>query len=273
MNITLGNYYPADSILHRLDPRVKLLAALTVMIVIFFLNSPLSLLLFVLVLFVGIMASRVPFRLVLRSVRPVIFIASFAFLINIFMTPGTELWSLGPLTITHQGLLVGIKMVLRLFFLIMTTTLLMTLTTTPLAMADAIESLLLPLEKIRFPSHELAMMMSIALRFIPTLADETARIMKAQSSRGADFDTGGLIKRAKGLVTVLVPLFVSAFKRAAELAVAMESRCYRGGRGRTKLRELKLRPPDRWAAVILVLICAALLLIEYLVPLGWFGLV
>lgn len=264
MQITLGNYYAGDSLLHRLDPRLKLLSSLVLMILIFFLNTPLSLGLYALLLLGLSILSRIPLKKILRSVRSILFLAGFAFVLNLFTVRGEVLWSLGFLSITREGLYLGIKLALRLFFLVITTSLLLTLVTTPLALSDALERLLSPLARIRFPAHELAMMMSIALRFVPTLADETDKIMKAQSSRGADFDTGGLFARLRGLVTVLIPLFVSAFKRAEDLAMAMEARCYRGGTGRTKLHVLRFERRDAWMTLAFVLTCAVLLLVEYL---------
>lgn len=264
MNIALGNYYPGDSFLHRADPRLKLIFALFFMVLLFVVDSPRAMAAYGLTLAVCVAFSRIPVRLVLRSLKSVLFIALFAFLINLFAIPGTALWSWGPLSLTREGLALGLRMGLRLFFLIMTTSLLLTLSTTPLLIADAIEALLSPLGKIGFPAHELAMMMSIALRFVPTLIEETDKIMKAQSSRGADYDTGGMFSRAKGLVSILIPLFVSAFKRADDLALAMEARCYRGAEGRTKLRELRYRARDAWLALAFTAAGALMLALEYL---------
>ncbi|MDD4367751.1 MAG: energy-coupling factor transporter transmembrane component T [Oscillospiraceae bacterium] len=264
MTFTLGNYYPAASLLHKLDPRTKILASLLLMIVLFMINQPLPLAVFGLFLAVMIALSGVPFRLVLKSVKPVVFLAVFAWVLNVFTTPDEHYWfSWSFLHASPQGFWVGLRMAVRLFFLVMATQLCLTLTTTPLEMADGIERLLRPLARWGFPSHELAMMMSIALRFVPTLADETDKIMKAQSSRGADYDTGGAIARARGLVSVLIPLFVSALKRADELATAMEARCYRGGEGRTRLHVLRFGTRDGWAALSLTLVLAVLLVLEY----------
>lgn len=239
MKFTLGNYYPGQSFLHRLDPRFKLLFSLLFMVELFLLNSLVAFLAYGLFLLVLAVLSGIPARKLLSSVKPVLFLLVVAFLLNLFTSKGELWWSWGPLSLGPAGLLLGLKLAVRLFYLVLTTSLMLTLVTTPLALADALEALLRPLSKWGFPSHELAMMMSIALRFIPTLAEETDKIMKAQSSRGADFDTGGLMGRMRGLVTVLIPLFVSAFQRAEDLALAMEARCYRGGEGRSKLRPLK----------------------------------
>ena len=264
MNIALGNYYPGNSFLHRLDPRLKFVFSLVFMTLLFLLKSPLAIAAYVVFLFSVIALSGIPVKMVLKSLKSVLFIALFAFVINIFAIPGESLVKLGPFSISQEGLTLGVRMALRLFLLILTTSLFLTLSTTPLMIADAIEALLKPFSKIGFPSHELAMMMSIALRFVPTLIEETDKIMKAQSSRGADYDTGGVFARAKGLVSVLIPLFVSAFKRADDLAVAMEARCYRGAEGRTKFKELHYQRSDALAAGAFVAVAIMLLLLEYL---------
>ncbi len=264
MNIALGNYYPGNSFLHRLDPRLKFIFSLLYMMLLFMLNKPLAIAAYAVFLFTVIALSGIPLKLVLKSLKSVIYIALFAFIINLFAVPGTALLNIGPLSISREGLELGVRMALRLFLLILTTSLFLTLSTTPLMIADAIESLLKPLSKIGFPSHELAMMMSIALRFVPTLIEETDKIMKAQSSRGADYDTGGVFTRARGLVSVLIPLFVSAFKRADDLALAMEARCYRGAEGRTKLKELQYTKSDTLAGGVFLAAAAVFLLLEYL---------
>ncbi|MDD2457216.1 MAG: energy-coupling factor transporter transmembrane component T [Eubacteriales bacterium] len=243
-NISLGRYYPAKSILHRLDPRTKILSAFLMMAVIFLSRDLLSMGLLGLVTLALIGLSRVPVKQVLVSLRPMLFILLFAVVLNILTISGDPLLKIGPVIISEQGLITALRMGSRLILLILNTTLLLTLTTTPIHVSDALENLLGPFRKIGFPAHEMAMMMSIALRFVPTLLEETDKIMKAQSSRGADYDTGGLIARARGLVSVLIPLFVSAFKRAEDLAVAMEARCYRGGESRTRLRVMKYQTRD-----------------------------
>jgi energy-coupling factor transport system permease protein len=264
-NISLGRYCPGQSVIHRLDPRTKVLAAVFVMLTIFLVRGTLAMLMVGLLTVVLTILARVPIRTVLNGLKPMLFILLFAFVLNLFTVRGDVVWlALGPLAITDQGVYTAVRMLARLTFLILDTTLLLTLTSTPIMVADAIESLLGPLKKIRFPVHEMAMMMSIALRFVPTLLEETDKIMKAQSSRGADYDTGGLISKARGLVSVLIPLFVSAFKRAEDLAVAMEARCYRGGEGRTRLKILRYAPLDLWFALALLVSVAATLLLEYI---------
>jgi energy-coupling factor transport system permease protein len=242
--VSLGRYYPASSLLHRLDPRTKILSAILLMVVIFLTRDLVPMLLLGGLTLGLIGLSRVPVREVLLSLRPMLFILLFAVVINMLTIGGDPLLQLGPVVVSRQGVVTAARMGGRLVLLILNTTLLLTLTTTPIHIADALENLLGPLRKIGFPAHEMAMMMSIALRFVPTLLDETDIIMKAQSSRGADYDTGGPISRARGLVSVLIPLFVSAFKRAEDLAVAMEARCYRGGEQRTRLRQMQYQRRD-----------------------------
>ena len=251
-DITLGQYYAADSVIHRLDPRVKILAALVYLVMIFFVRDFVGYLLVTAVLAAVTAASRVPPRFMARGMRPVMFILVFTFLINLFMYRGTVLVSLGPLHITDSGLKQAVFIAVRLILLIFGTSLL-TYTTKPMALTDGIESLLRPLEKIRVPAHEIAMMMSIALRFIPTLLEEADKIMKAQQARGADFESGNLIQRAKSLIPLLIPLFVNAFRIAMDLAMAMEARCYHGGKGRTRLHPMKYQRRDYIAYGILVL--------------------
>ena len=234
------------------------------MVVIFLLQSWWQILLYALFLFVCQALSGLPGKLLLRSMRPVMWIAIFAFIINLFSVPGTEVFTLGPLTLTQEGFFTGLRMVSRLVLLIVTSTLFLTLTTTPLLLADSLESLLNPLKRLKVPVHDLAMMMSIALRFVPTLATEADKIMKAQSSRGANYDSGKLLDRLKGIISILVPLFVSAIGRAEDLALAMEARCYRGGEGRTKLHELHYSRVDGYFALAFVLMLGGLLVIGVL---------
>lgn len=243
-NISLGRYYPTDSFLHRLDPRTKILAAILMMAAIFLSRDLMPMAFLAVLTLTLVFLSRVPVRQVLLSLKPMLFILLFAVVLNILTVRGDPLLELGPVLISRQGVITAVRMGSRLVLLILNTTLLLTLTTTPIHVSDALENLLGPLRRIGFPAHEMAMMMSIALRFVPTLLEETDKIMKAQSSRGADYDTGGLIARARGLVSVLIPLFVSAFKRAEDLAVAMEARCYRGGESRTRLHVMKYQPRD-----------------------------
>ncbi len=251
-NITVGRFYQGDSILHRLDPRVKLTLTFVYMIAIFLLNTWQSLSAALVVVAFLCFLSRIPFRIILKSVKPIIFLLVFVMIINTFsIRTGPILWQWSFIQITTEGLFRAVLMTARLFLLIVSTSLLLTLTTTPLLMAGALESLFSPLKKFRVPVHEMAMMMAIALRFVPTLVEETDKIMKAQASRGAEYDTGNLLVRIRGYITVLVPLFVSAFKRAEELAIAMDARCYQGGEGRTRLHVLTLQAKDiLWLAIL-----------------------
>ena len=264
-NISLGRFYPGQSILHRLDPRTKILASILVMVLIFLVQSAIPMVLVGLLTILLVVLSRVPVRLVLNGLKPMLFILVFAFVLNLLTVGGPNVClELGPLKITDLGFYTALRMAARLAFLILDTTLLLTLTTTPMMVSDALENLLGPLKKIKFPAHEMAMMMSIALRFVPTLLEETDKIMKAQSSRGADYDTGGLISKARGLVSVLIPLFVSAFKRAEDLAVAMEARCYRGGEGRTRLKILRYTSTDLFFVFGLLAGLALVIVAQYL---------
>lgn len=255
--ITLGQYFPGQSLIHRLDPRTKILAILVLITSIFLVKtyySYLALLTFT----VGIiMLSTVPLRLVLSSIKPLWFILLITLLIHLFTTPGEVLMTVGPLTITDMGVRQGILMSFRLTLLIALSSIL-TFTTSPIVLTDGIERLLNPFKRLGVPAHELAMMMTIALRFIPTLIEETERIIKAQTARGAEFASGSLLKRAKNLIPLLVPLFISAFRRADELATAMEARCYRGGDNRTRMKALQLTMIDAIAALTIVLILCLL---------------
>ena len=249
-NITLGQYYPADSAVHRLDPRMKILLLVVMIVAIFLCGDLLAYIPVIGVLALASYLSKVPFRLLLKGLRPLRFILVFTFILNLFFLQGeTPLLSLGFTVITREALLTAIQYSLRLVLLVLFSSLL-TLTTAPVTLTDGLERLLSPLRVIHFPAHEMAMMMTIALRFIPTLLEEADKIMKAQSARGADFESGNLIARAKAMVPLLVPLFVSAFRRAGELAMAMEARCYHGGEGRTRLRVLRLHRGDFIAALV-----------------------
>ncbi|EIV99737.1 energy-coupling factor transporter transmembrane component T family protein [Thermoanaerobacter siderophilus] len=254
-NITIGQYIPGDSVVHKLDPRIKIIITFIFIVAIFFINKLSGYLFAVLYLYLVIAISKIPFSYILKGLRPVIIILLLTVSLNMFFTPGgTILYTLGPLKITTSGLRLAVFMGLRLIFLIIGTSLL-TLTTSPISLTDGIEHILKPFSRIGIPAHELAMMMTIALRFIPTLIEEAEKIMKAQMARGADFESGNIVKRAKGLVPLLVPLFISAFRRADELAVAMESRCYRGGQNRTRMKQLKIQPRDYEAlAVTLIMV-------------------
>lgn len=239
----IGQYYPADSIVHSLDPRAKILISIMFMIILFVGNNFYGFLVAGVFTLVCVFLSKVPIRMLIRGLRPIIFIMIFTMALHLFLTPGPTMFEIGPLKATWSGLIQGLFIGIRLIILIAFTSLL-TLTTSPIELTDGLEDILKPLTKIGVPAHEIAMMMTIALRFIPTLLEEADRIMKAQMARGADFESGNMIERAKSLVPLLVPLFVSAFRRADELAMAMEARCYRGGEGRTRMRELKLGNKD-----------------------------
>ncbi|NLY30462.1 MAG: energy-coupling factor transporter transmembrane protein EcfT [Firmicutes bacterium] len=242
-HITIGQYIPGESLLHRLDPRTKILVTLLLVVGLFFIDTYLGYGLAALYIALAIFRSGIPPRFLFRGLRPVIIIILLTFMLNSFMTEGEILWQWGFLTLTKEGLSKGGMLAIRLILLIVGTSIL-TLTTSPLALTDGLESLLRPGKRIGIPAHELAMMMTIALRFIPTLLEETEKIMKAQMARGADFESGNLLQRARSLLPLLVPLFVSAFRRADDLAVAMEARCYRGGEGRTKLKQLAFHTTD-----------------------------
>ena len=242
-DITLGQYFPGNTLAHRLDPRTKLLAVVCYIVAIFNCHSAWAYGLMILTLFISAKVSKVGAKALFRGLRPVLFIIAFTAVLNLFYTPGDVIWTWWVLKITRQGAATAVAMMARITLLI-TGTFLLTYTTSPIQLTDGLESLLNPLKKLRVPVHELAMMMSIALRFIPTLIEETDKIMSAQKARGADFESGGLIQRAKALIPLLVPLFVSAFRRADELATAMECRCYHGGEGRTKLHVLRFAVRD-----------------------------
>lgn len=248
-DITIGQYYPIDSILHRLDSRVKLLATFLYIISIFIANNPIGYTIVTLFLFTVIHLSKVPINFIIKGIKPILFLLVFTAGFNLFLTPGTPVLEIGFITITDEGIITAIKMSFRLIFLVIGSSI-MTYTTTPNQLTDGLESLLGPLNKIKVPVHEIAMMMSIALRFIPILVEETDKIMKAQMARGADFESGNIIQRAKSLIPILVPLFVSAFRRANDLAMAMEARCYRGGKGRTSMKPLKYEKRDKLAYLI-----------------------
>ncbi len=264
-DITLGQYFPGDSLAHRLDPRTKLILTVLYIVILFCATSFLSYGLVAALLVMGIKVSGVAPKALVRGLKPILFIICFTAVLNLFYTPGDELASFWIFTITKQGVATAFFMVLRITMLIMGTFLL-TYTTSPIALTDGLEYLLGPLKKLKVPVHELAMIMSIALRFIPTLIEETDKIMSAQKARGADFESGSLLDRARALVPILVPLFISAFRRADELAVAMECRCYHGGEGRTKLHVLRYQARD-----YLVLLAYAAVLAAVLI-LGRFGL-
>ena len=243
-DITLGQYFPGNSFIHRLDPRTKLLAVILYIVALFLAKSFVTYGIMLAVLVSSIAISKVPPKSILRGMKPILFIVVFTAVLNLFYTPGEHvLAQFWIFTITLEGVLQAFFMVIRIMMLI-AGTFLLTYTTSPILLTDGLESLLNPLKAVKVPVHELAMIMSIALRFIPTLIEETDKIMSAQRARGADFESGNLMQRAKALIPLLVPLFISAFRRADELAIAMECRCYHGGQGRTRLRQLKYRGAD-----------------------------
>lgn len=246
-DITIGQYYPGDSFLHKLDPRTKIVAVLIYMISLFVVNNFYGLLGMLGVSVAVVTISRIPLKYFFRGLKMIVFIVLLTVALQMFMTPGTIVWQWGILKITAEGIKQAVFMGTRLVLLISITSIL-TLTTTPIALTDGIEHLLKPFQRIGIPAHELAMMMSIALRFIPTLVEETDKIMKAQAARGANFDSGNIIEKVKALVPLLVPLFLSAFQRADELAIAMEARCYHGGANRTRLKALQYTKCDLLAA-------------------------
>ncbi len=257
-DITLGQYYPGESWVHRLDARVKIMATLVFIVALFIVDNYLGFIIPVAALAAVIINSRVPMNFIVRGLKPVFIIIAFTFLLNLFMVKGDVIWSLGFLHITKQGVRTAVFLGIRLVLLIIGSSML-TLTTRPIALTDGMEKLLSPFKKIGLPAHELAMMMTIALRFIPTLLEETDKIMKAQQARGADFESGSILKRAKALIPILVPLFVSAFRIATDLAMAMEARCYRGDQGRTRMNEMKFAGRDAAASILLVVFLAAVI--------------
>lgn len=249
-DITLGQYYPEQSVIHRLDARTKILGTLLYIIEIFLVNSFAGFGLVILALGVLIGISKVPVRFIFKGLKAVVFIILLTFLLNLFMFDGTVLWHWKFLTITYEGLYRSCFMALRLILLIIGTSML-TLTTKPMELTDGLEKLLKPFNRFGLPSHEIALMMSIALRFIPTLLEETDKIMKAQQARGADFESGNLIQRVKNMIPILIPLFVGSFRIAQDLALAMEARCYHGGVGRTRMKEIVFSRRDGVAGVLL----------------------
>ena len=260
-DITLGQYYPADSVIHKLDPRTKLFATLLFIISVFSFDGIVGFIVMTAFLFGVIALSKVPLSFMLRGLKAIMILLVIAGLFNLFLTPGQVLWSIWKIHITREGLRNAVLMTIRVVYLIMGSSV-MTLTTTPNQLTDGLEKALKPLQKINVPVREIAMMMSIALRFIPILIEETDKIMKAQMARGADFETGGLVKKAKNMVPLLVPLFVSAFRRANDLALAMEARCYVGGEGRTKMMPLVYHKVDRLAYVVVIAYFVLLMVIK-----------
>ena len=265
-DVAFGQYYPGDSFLHKMDARVKMVLSLVYLICIFFIQSFFGFGVIFVLLALIVAVSKVPVRSVLKSIKPILILLIFTALLNLFFNlEGETLVQWWIFRITTGGLIFSAKMILRLVLLVMGMSML-TLTTTPVDLTAAIESLLKPLNVVHFPVHELAFIMSIALRLIPSIMEETDRIIRAQKARGADFESGNIFKRAKAFIPILIPMFIGAFKRAEELAVAMDARCYKGAKGRTKMKILKCGWRDAVGAVVLVLFFAAVITLNYLEP-------
>ena len=264
-DIIIGQYVPGKSILHKLDPKIKIVLTLIYIVMLFLIHSPVSYAAFAVMTAALVIISRINLKFFLKGLRPMLFIIIFTAVINLLLTPGEAVFSVPvfkwTFSITAEGIRAATVMFYRLIFLV-TGTSLLTLTTTPLMLTDGIEKLLSPLKIIKVPAHEIAMMMTIAIRFIPTLAEETDKIQKAQTARGADFSSKNLITRVKAMIPLLVPLFVSAFRRADELATAMDARCYNGGKNRTRMHESKIGRNDVLCAVIYIAICAIVLTMQ-----------
>ena len=266
-DITLGQYFPGNSILHKLDPRMKLLLAICYIVLIFLAKSAPAYALILLFTVLLIAVSGISFGVVLRSLKPLFFVLIFTTLINVFWGNGaTVLWEIGPFAVTREGIIRAITMALRIILLMASTSVILMYTTSPISLTDGIERLLSPLAKIGIPVHTFAMMMTMALRFIPTLLEETQKIINAQKARGADFDSGNLVDKAKALIPVLIPLLISQFRRAEELATAMECRCYRGGGGRTLMTVLRFAPRDFIVAAVVAALLAGIILLNIYFP-------
>ena len=264
-SVAFGQYYPSESVIHRLDPRIKIILTILYIVCSFLCKNLLSFALLALSAILLIVISKIPMKIVLRSLRAILFVLLFTSILNIFWTKGeTPLVEWSFITIYPEGLYAALFIMIRISSLIIGTGMLLTYTTTPIALTDAIEDLLSPLKKLRVPVHDFAMMMTIALRFIPLLVEETDKIMTAQKSRGADFSSGGLMQRVKALIPVIIPLFASAFNRAGDLATAMECRCYHGGEGRTRMTIRRVRPRDFFALAIIILLGAGLVALNIL---------
>lgn len=262
-NIALGQYFPIDSVIHKLDPRIKIIITFIYIISLFLIDKFIMYSAIILFILATIILSKLKFKMILKSLKPLYLLILITFIINLITMKGEILYKLGPLNITKEGLSHATFMALRLIFLI-TGTSLLTLTTSPISLTDGIEKLLNPFKKIGVPAHELAMMMTIALRFIPTLMEETDKIIKAQKARGANFESGSLINRAKNLIPILVPLFISSFRRADELALAMEARCYRGGTNRTRMKVLKLQFSDYISLTISIILMLIIIISRWI---------
>ncbi len=264
-DITFGQYFPGDSVIHRLDPRIKLILVVAYIVMLFVADGLCSLLIGAALIAVFYALSKLPWKLVIRCIKPILPIIIFTAVLNIFFVEGDPLFEIGFVSVSGRGVLTAVLMCIRIICLIAGSSLL-TYTTTPIALTDGLERLMKPLQKIKVPVHELSMMMTIALRFIPTLIDETQKIMSAQKARGADLESGNIIQKAKSLIPILIPLFVSAFRRADELALAMECRCYHGGEGRTRMKQLRLTARDWVAALVVAAGFAAVILMNMYGP-------
>ena len=262
-DITIGQYYPADSPIHRLDPRTKIVFTFFYIIALFLVKDYIGFLPAIVIFSVIVAISQVPFKYIIKGLKPIVFIILLTVLFNFFRGGGEVLIKIGFIKIMKNGVKRGVFFAVRLVLLMLGTSM-MTFTTTPTKLTDALERLLCPLNYIKIPVHELAMMMSISLRFIPILLEETDKIIKAQQARGADFESGGIFRRAKAMVPIFIPLIISAFRRAFDLAMAMEARCYHGGKGRTKLKPMKYRTEDYIAYVLLILFFATIIMLRVL---------
>jgi energy-coupling factor transport system permease protein len=261
-NITIGQYYAADSRVHRLDPRCKILLTIAYIVSVFMVRNLLAYIPVIAFVFFASHQSKIPMKMLLRGVKPIRILLIFTFVLNLFFGTGDQvIFQMGAVQIKYEGLMNALHFTSRLILLVMGTSIL-TLTTPPVVLTDGLETLTSPLKKIGFPAHEMAMMMTIALRFIPTLVEEAEKIMKAQAARGADFSSGSLKQRAKAMVPLLVPLFISAFRRAGDLAMAMESRCYHGGEGRTRLHVLKFTKLDLYALISVIALIALIVIVQ-----------
>lgn len=264
-DIVIGQYIPANSFIHKMDPKIKILLIFSFIILLFFINTVPGYIAATVFAAIMVIGCKIPFKFILKGIKPMIYIFLFTGIFNLFLTGGETAWSYSlfgwNIRITYEGIRAASVMVVRLLYIVLASTVL-TLTTSPLQLTDGIERLLKPLGFIKVPVHEIAMMMSIALRFIPTLAEEMDKIRKAQMARGADFESGNIIKRAKALIPLLVPLFISAFRRADDLAVAMESRCYHGGKGRTKMKQTKMARRDYFALFVFLVLVGVVIVFE-----------
>lgn len=264
-DITIGQYIDGDSFIHKMDARVKILLSLFYIVMLFLISSPVAYGIVFLFTVFSVWLSKIPTKYIIRGLKPMLYILVFTALINLFMTQGGDvLWvcpGIESVKITEKGLVTAAQMIVRLVLLVVMTSLL-TLTTSPMQLTDGIEKLLKPFEIVKVPAHEIAMMMTIAIRFIPTLSEETDKIIKAQTARGADFESGNILKRAKAMIPLLVPLFISAFRRADDLAVAMDSRCYHGGKNRTRMKQMKMTRKDAIAFAVMLFLFAILVAVH-----------